>query len=217
MKLLAVRLARTIWLFPRYFLNPKGADTRPVLEAIKAKYNFLKTPLDIPVPASGDMKFEFGSFAAKNGAVTITAMTLHADGLVVDTRSSTDDGDAFLEDVIAWVSKDYGLPSYNDLPIKRLYASELNLTLDKTPKIFDTKMASFLSEANSILGQDRGGKAEFVGFQVGPDPTLTDKAAPFRFEREINTAFEENRYYSFSPTGTAVHFKLLELLEKAIT
>lgn len=217
MKLLAVRLARSIWLFPRYFLNPKGVDTRPVLEAIKVKYNFLKTPLDVPIPASGDMKFELGSFTAKNGAVNITAMALHNDGIVVDTRSSTDDGDAFLEEVFTWVSKDYGLPSYSDLPIKRFYASELNFTLDKTPKLFDTKMASFLSEANSVLGKDRGGIAEFVGFQVGPDPTLTNQPAPFRFEREINTVFGENRFYSFSPTTTAIHFRLLDLLEKAIT
>jgi len=218
MRLLAVRLARSIWLFPRYFLNPKGVDTRPVFDAIKEKYTFLKTPLDNPKGMGNEeLKFEFGSYAGKSGSVAIVALTLHADGIVVDTRSSTDDGDAFLEEVTMWVGNNYGLPSYKDLPLKRIYASELNVALDKSPKIFDPKMASFLKEANSILGKDRGGKAEFIGFQIGPDPTLTDKPAPFRFEREINTAFGENRYYSFSPTTTAVHFKLLDLLEKAIT
>jgi hypothetical protein len=117
---------------------------------------------------------------------------------------------------MTWANKEYALPSHADLPVKRLYASELNFVLDSPPKVFDSKLAPFLEEANSILGKDRGGKADFIGFQIGPDQTLTDKPAPFRFEREINTSFAENRYYSFSPTTTAVHFKLLALLEQAI-
>jgi len=217
MKLLAVRVARSIWLVPRYFLNPRGAYTRPVAEAIKAKYSFHKTPLDTPPPQGEAIKYEGGMFNGKNGEILIVSMTLHDDGVVVDTRSSTDDGDSFLEDLISWVSKDYGLPSITALPIKRIYVSELNVAFSNPPAIFNPKLASFLSEISSAIGDDKRGKADFIGFQFGTDQTRSKNPFAFRFERELNTPFEENRYYSFSPTKTDIHIKLLEQLEQLAT
>lgn len=216
MKLLAVRLARSIWLVPTYFLNPKGIFMRPLIEAMKVRYNFLKTPLDYPVPPTpGDgYKFENGGFDTKNGTILIVSMIMHDDGIVVDARSSTDDGDAFLDDLLSWGNKEYGLPSSAELPIKRIYTSELNVVFSKTPVMFNSKLDPFLNEVASVIGNQR---TDFLGFQISTDPALTDKPPVFRFEREINTAFKENRYYSFSPTTTAVHIKLLERLEEVAT
>lgn len=100
MKLLAVRVARVIWLFPPYFLNPRGLFMRPAIEAIKGRYGFLKSPLDAeipPLPNTG-YRYENGSFSGKEGMVHIVSMVSHDDGIVIDTRSSTDDADAFLEE-----------------------------------------------------------------------------------------------------------------------
>lgn len=219
MKLLAVRLARSIWLVPTYFLNPKGIFMRPLIEAMKARYNFLKTPLDNlgPPPAGEGYKFENGGYNSKSGTILIVSVTMHDDGIVVDTKSSTDDGDAFLEDLLSWGNKEYGLPSYAELPIKRIYVSELNVAFSKTPVIFNSKLAPFLNEVGSIIGDERRGKTDFQGFQLSTDPEFSDKPPMFRFEREINTAFKENRFYSSSPTTTAAHIKLLERLEEVAT
>ena len=217
MKLLAVRMARSIWLVPQYFFNPQGIYTRPAIEALKARYSFIKIPppeLLVGVPPSDGIKFEGGAFAGKNGMVSITSVTLHADGLVVDTRSSTDDGDAFLEDATDWLSKEYGLPSYVELPIKRIYASELNVIFEHTPKVFDSRLASFLQDASSIIGDEKIGKTDFLGFLLATDPANSDRTQTFRFEREINTPFAENRFYSFAPIKTHLHVKLLEKLEQ---
>ncbi len=215
MKLLAVRLARSIWLVPPYFLNPRGIFTRPLVEAIKARYSFLKTPLDNPFPKPNEgYKYENGAFKGKNGVVQIVSMTTHDDGVVIDARSSTDDADLFMEDLMAWANKEYGLPSLSELPAKRLHVSELNVAFENAPKIFNQKLAPFLDDVSSAINDKSKGKAEFVGFQLGADQTLSVNPAMFRIEREANTLSGENRYYSFAPTKTDVHLKLLEKLEK---
>src|SRR5262245_4929253 len=119
MKIIAVRSARAIWLIPTYFLNPRGMFVRPLLVAMKERYAFLKTPLDNPFPPPNEgYKFEHGMFRKGENSILLTSMTVHADGVVVESRSSTEDSDAFLEDVVTWASKEYGLPSLNELPIK---------------------------------------------------------------------------------------------------
>jgi len=212
MKLVAIRLARSIWLFPTYFANPKGVNTRPAAEGLKARYGFAKSPLDGPPPRQNEgSRFEDGVFQGKNGNIAINSVAIHADGIVVDTRSSTSDGDAFLEDAFSYLSKEHSFPSLADLPAKRVYASELNVAFDNPPKILDPKLASFLKEAGSILSKETGGVADVVGFIVGPNTTSTSPN-PFRFEREIGVDFKENRYWSYAPTTTEAHIKLLELL-----
>ena len=216
MKLLAVRLARSIWLIPSYFLNPKGLYLLPAIASLKDRYSFMKSPLDrpIPPPPNEGYKYENGAFKGKNGVVQIVSLTTHNDGVVIDTRSSTDDADLFMEDLMAWANKEYGLPSLSELPAKRLHVSELNVAFENAPKFLNQKLASFFDEVTSAISNKSKGKAEFLGFQLGTDQALSDKPAIFRIDREVNAPIGENRYYSFAPTSTAAHLKLLEKLEK---
>lgn len=214
MKLLAVRMARAVWLTPSYFLNPKGIFVRPIINAMKAKYSFLKTPLDVPFPfPSEGIKFEQGVFNGKNGAVQIINLTLHNDGILIDTRSSTDDADSFMEDVIAWVNKEYGMPPLSALPIKRIYVSELNVMFQKPPAIFNPKLAPLLAEISAAIADKAQGNADFLSLQLSTDPTRTNRQSFFRVDREINTSFDEGRYYSFASAKTDAHIRLLEMLE----
>ena len=219
MQLLGVRVARAIWLFPPYFLNPRGAFLRPVVEAVKAKYSFLKSPLDAPIPppTNAGYRYENGAFEGKNGVVEIISMVRHDDGIVIDTRSSTDDADSFLEDLISWASKEYGLPSISELPIRRIYASELNVSFPRAPTFFNPKLAPFLEEVSSSMRDESAGKAGFLSFSLGTDQRKAADIRSFRLDREINTLIAENRYWSFSPTTTQVHLELLSRLEELAT
>lgn len=218
MKLLAVRLARSIWLVPTYFLNPKGIFTRPIIEAMKIRYNFLKTPLDNPFPKPDEgYKYENGSFTGKNGTVIIGSVTIHNDGIVVDTRSSTDDGDEFLEEVLNWGSQEYGLAPYATLPIRKIYTSELNVVFERAPVFLNPKLAPFLDQVSSAIGDDKIGKMDFLALYLSLDQTRAKTPAMFRIDREVNVPFEENRFYSFAPTKTDAHIKLLEKLEQLAT
>jgi hypothetical protein len=215
MKLLAVRLARAIWAIPPYFLNPRGLFMRPVFEGLKGRYSFHRTPLDVqlgPPPRDGQ-KFEDGAFATKEGTVLITSMTLLEFGIVVDTRSSTADADAFLEDAISWASMTYGTSSYEGLPIKRHYVSELNIRFEKVPQIINPKLSPFAELASSILGAT----SDIISVQFGSDPTTITKQEQFRLDRETQTPHGENRFYSMATTTTENHLKLLETLETAVS
>ena len=216
MKVLAVRLARSIWLMPSYFLNPKGVYLRPANDAVKARYDFLKTPFDGPMPPPNNegVKFENGAFKGKNGVVEITSLTMHNDGIVIDTRSSTDDADLFMEDLINWTHKEFGLPALSELPAKRIYASELNVVFKRAPEIINPKLAPFLENLDAEIGDGHKGKLSVLSLQFSTDQTLSKSPGIFRLDREINVPFDENRFYSFSPTKTDFHIKLLEKLEK---
>ena len=195
MKLLAVRLARSIWLMPSYFLNPNGTFLRPSIEIMKTRYNFLKSPLDFPFPPppNDGLTFLSGAFGTKNGMVQVTSMAMHNDGIVIDTRSSTNDADLFMEDVVAWYNKEFGMPAISDLPVKKIYVSELNVSFQHAPTFFNPKLASLIHEISSAIGDDGAQKADFLSFQLGTDQTRTNRPAVFRIDREVNTRIEENR------------------------
>lgn len=217
MKLMGVRMARSIWLVPQYFLNPRGLFLRPASLQMKDRYQFLKGPFDNNTAGTQEVKYEHGGFTNKEGTVIhILSLTLHPDGLVVDTQNSTDAGDAFLEDVGSWLSEEFGVPSYSDLPIKRIYSSELNVILEKPPAFLNPKLKPFIDAVESAIGDEKTPKVGFLAFQVTTDPTKTARPAIFRLDREINTSLEENRYYSFAPIKTSEHIKLLESLESAL-
>lgn len=215
MNLLAVRLARTIFLVPPYFLNPKGKFIRPSLEALKTRYGFQKSPFDAPasIPSSNEgAKYENGFFNSKNGSVVITSLTIHNDGFVVDGRTSTDDCEAFAMDVLTWISKEHGLPDPNEVPISRLYASELNVSYERAPALLNPKLNRFFSDVSAAIADERTGQADFLSFQFSTDPTKSPRQATFRLDREINVPFDQNRYYSYASTKTDTHIELLRLL-----
>jgi hypothetical protein len=189
-----------------------------MIGAMKDRYSFLKTPLDNPFPKPNEgYKYENGAFNGKNGTVSITSVTIHDDGVVVETRSSTDDGDAFFEDAVNWSSKEFGLPPYSSVPIRKIYASELNVAFDNAPLILNPRLAKFLDDVSLSIGGSGKGNVDCLGFRLATDPDVSAKPAQFTFEREISTPFKENRYYSFATTTTDAHIKLLEKLEKLAT
>lgn len=213
MKLLAVRIARAVWLVPRYFLNPRGAFLRPALALVRDRYKFAVFPDDTGKPNDGESyRFENGSFAGQNGHVQLLRFEFHPDGFVAETRSSTQDAEAFLTDVTTFVIAEMGLPVAAEVPYQKLYASEVNVVFDKDPVLLNPKLATFFDEVSEVVGDKPAGGCELVGLQFGPDQSRSDKPA-FKLEREIRTPFEQKRYYSFAPTTTESHIRLLEKLD----
>ncbi len=217
MKLLGVRQARSIWLVPQYFLNPKGIFLRAAAIEAKERYQFLKSPFENGTAGTTEAKYENGGFKSKRGnTIQVSSMILHPDGVVADTMSSTEDTDAFLEDIFGWLHKSYGLGSPAEVPITRLYVSELNITMEKQPAFLNPKLQSFCDEISSAMGDEKKGPAGFLGFQLSTDPEKSPRPSIFRFEREISTSITGNRYYSSAPIQTTAHIKLLEKLEKSL-
>ena len=219
MKINAVLAARAVWLVPTVFLNPKGRYIYGDLATIKDKYAFIKTPLDgkLPPDQKDGYRFENGLFQSKNGPIEIIHCTLHTDGIVLETRASTEDSEDFLVDFSTWGAKEIGLAKPDGLPIKKIYASELNFSLSKAPEFFNPALAEFFAEVNGFTGNETQGPSAFIQFDFATDMTRNKVTQKFTFAREVDTAAGENRYYSFASTSTKKHIAALEKLEKLIT
>jgi hypothetical protein len=217
MKLLGVRNARSIWLAPQQFFNPKGIFLRKASLDIKTRYQFLKSPYDNSTAGTQEAKYELGGYKTKRGeTIQIDTVILHMDGVIVDCRSSTEDADEFLEDAFAWLSAEHGLPPIGTFPLKRLYASELNVELDKQPAFLTPKLTEFLRVASEALGDPKKGELGFLGFSLTTDPEQSPRPAQFRFEREIHTPLDSKRFYTFAPIQTRVHIRLIQQLEDLV-
>ena len=214
MEVMYVRTARSIWLLDTRDLNPRGISLQPIVAAVRDRYQFQKFPKtaeELTTNSPQGVTFAEGSFALPEGHYDIIRAALYADGFVVDTAVSTAVSDAFLEDLLGFVSTEFGLRYDPAMITKKNYASELIVKIDDPFRGFLEKFAVILNR----LGRSRGVPFRVTGVTLGADPQLgPSKPADFRVEREINKPFEQNRYYCLAPLQTDEHIALLEQFEK---
>lgn len=186
---------------------------RMMTAGLKERYTFTVSPLEKPATDKDGAQFQSGEFVRPNGTKISVNMTIHTDGVVVETRSSTEDSDLFMEDALNWVHHEFGVPAIGELPIKRLYSSELYVHFEKMPVFYNEKLISLLGTISGLIGDEKTGPFDFLALNIGTDPAKSERPKLFRFEREINTAFNENRFYTFVQAKTESHLKLLQALE----
>ena len=220
MKLLSIANSRSTWLFPFPDLNPRGKSLLPILQPLVERYKFFKFPQKPEELIKVD-HFEFNEGLYKTGPgneIAIGSFRIYNDGLVVDTRSSTTDGDAFLHDLLAWGSENLGLLPYSGISIRKLYISEVNVYLDHPLNLIKPGITEFtdrLADHNIGYGPF---SFEVSGIAFGQDPEkVQGRATTFRLERVVTAPFSENRFYSVAPFPTETHLALLERLEKTLT
>ena len=92
--------------------------------------------------------------------IEIVNFIIHADGFVIETRKTTDESEAFLVDLFDWSTKEFGLAKPADLPIKKIYSSEINFSLSKPIKLFNPALADFFADANGFTGTKELGPSE---------------------------------------------------------
>ncbi len=218
MKLQSVSLARSIWLFPVLALNPGGKSLRTILRALIDKCQFLGHPATPEQWTSNELKFENGVFLTPRGDEVGVSFSLYKDGLVADTRSSTDDATAFLRHVLEWVHREHGLVHYESLttPRTQRYISAVYVTCDYPIDTAMPKLQVFTSAVAESTSSRRGsGAMQFTGFTIGQDPAeAKGDNWEFKFERVVDAPFSENRFYSWAPCQTDTHLELLSKLEE---
>jgi hypothetical protein len=215
MKLLAVASARSIWLVTAVFLNPRGKNLVPAVAGLIDRYKFVKTPA--PAGLAGkplDLKFEGGSFVDSDGTSIFVNLSIHDDGVIAETRSSTDASDRFLVDAFSWFSENFGSPD-SRLDIQKIYASEVFVQLSLPPNIFSAKFSKFIRRLEGGISNNPETPMELAALHFGPDPRATRKTAQFRVERAAGKFFDQNEYYAAAPIPTAEHLELLAAMEDA--
>ena len=169
MKLANIRSARSIWLVPINDINQRGKFILPAVAGLVQRYSFQKPPDAASLVASPTkVSFEVGAFTATDGTPIYVNMMVHDDGIVVDTRTSTEEADRFLEDVLGWLSSEFQLTAVAELGIKRLYVSELVVVFDREPSVFSETMERFASTLR-FSTSDR--PLKLINLSFGADPT----------------------------------------------
>lgn len=219
MKLLSVNLAKSMWFFSILEINPKGLNLYPIIIPLLVdSYKFKKYPsVDDVLDETKGVKFENGEFINKDGNAIMINLTIFKDGITAETRSSTDDPDAFLAEILTRLSKDFNLPSYKEVLTKIWYISQVYMTTNKPFELINPK----LKEISKYLSKNTPGFEE-ISFELGglsfwPDQKYTNKPINFSFERIVNIPFSENKYFSAAPLQTDNHLELLYKLESILS
>jgi hypothetical protein len=215
MQLLNVIRARSIWLFDVQELNPRGKHIEfGLIEWLKANYHFAKYPSSTTDrDQSGGLAFSEGVFQVEEDWCISVDLHIYADGLVADTRSSTKDADAFLEQTLSLVVQDFGLVYHPEMIRRKLYVSELNVAPQQPLRNLNLQLQAFAKRLTALLGEQTPIMFELASIGFWPDPAFPTHHVPFQFERKLNIPFSEHRYYSRAPLQTEDHLQLLEEFE----
>ena len=217
MELLSVLMARALaWVEPTE-LNPRDAVFYPDLaRALIARYNFQKFPQKLEdFDETKGVTFATGRL----GDSVIEQLVIYTYGIVLDTRSSTQESKRLLEEALQWGSDELGL-AYKPSMIRRWqYLSHVtfrsDVPLEGVHTAFQKLANSMTKQVLELTGEDL--KYELSAFFVDYDQLARKHPlGRFSIQRRDNTPFSENKYFSDAPLPTDMHIKLLEEFERDI-
>ena len=218
MHLASVLLARAVAWVESYDLNPRGKVYYPAItEALVKRYGFAKFPQK---PEDYDESKGVAFVYGRDGDSVIEQVQIFTNGVVLETRSSTEDSKRLLERALEWAAKELGL-GYTPGMIRRWqYYSQLVFTspLDLTgacPAL--SNLSEGISTAlRTVMGEDLRYEATAIHFNLD---LLTRKnpIGSFSIQRRENMPFSDDKYFSDAPLPTDVHIKLLERFEKDLS
>lgn len=197
-----------------------------LIEGVKQKYEFLKFPSLERANEAFDFqvgKLKHNGRLLKVDQFAVTYVGTEATSLAAASRTSSDDAEVFLDDVISWLAKEFDL----DVSIRfaSAYHSQAEFVLSEKARLSDHfKELSELGKGitNIIRGYGSTKCPEFELNTLAMHFDLTDTtlpkpiATPFSFERRVGTSYEENKYFSQAPLKTQDHKAVLERLEKIL-
>jgi hypothetical protein len=220
MKLLSIQRARSLWFVNLTDLNPRGHYLLGLIPSIIKKYRFQIFPAK---PDDFDLikgiKLLGGAFHKELQHDISIEVNIFNNGLFADTRSSTEDSDAFLDEFLTWMAAELDLVPYQEVLNTKVYVSELWVQTDKSMNTLNPKLTDFAKRLTSlIVGHENHPIAyETTGIYLWTNPIITNPPATFRFERVEGAPFNENRYYSAAPLQTNVHLEILTELESILS
>ena len=212
MKLQETPASKVTWLFD--MMRAQGDAYPPeVLEALGNRYKFLKIPKTIEEIAGKPTTFRMG----KHGDCEIQELCIYNDGVIINSQVPTEETDAFLSDALNWLLESYGYEISEITPLRKLYQSELTVTMDFDLDQWLSPVRDIARKLSGLVTLECGKEQEYgaSGLVLHFDHFYAPPGTPgqFRIERRVNEKYESNVYYSIAPLSTTKHMKLLGELE----
>jgi hypothetical protein len=188
--------------------------------AIKRRYHFDVGP-QVNQQAGLMAGFQSGRLSRKGRSIpidqlNITYIDARVTSIGVLTKRSTDDGVAFLDDLMTWAKRKYRLDVTETFPT--FYHSQLEVVFDVPLNKGFPNLQSLGQTVQRLLtkyGID-GPEYEPTSITMFID-TLNKQPpvpTPFAIERRVGSRFSENKFYSQAPLTTSDHLVVLKQFEK---
>jgi hypothetical protein len=200
-------------------MNPTGKSFLPdFLPWLGEKYSFQTFPksiADMDKEKKGFI-FQTGEFQSDSGPIQVN-FSFYGDGVVAETWSSTEGGDAFLGELLRSAANKYSLTYKPEMIRTKTYISEVTVQLDQHLNKVNPKIAAFCETISTFLAKRDLPPFEITGMIFAPDTSGSSYKPPgLSIERKIGVAFTENRFWSKSPFTTSDHLRALEEFEKLL-
>lgn len=215
MQLVSIKLARIAVFLEMESLDPKGSKTVPeAAHVLVQRYGFAKSPQTVDeLDYQKGVTFTAGRF--KN--IAIEQFQIFNNGMIIDTKSSTDDSKLVLEDLLALAKEINGATVR---PVRMHYISNIIFQSQLKLALLNPLLQPIADRLSAETSQNLAHPINFepTAFILGPD-TWELKVTPsvFSIDRRTDVPFKENTYFSGAPLPTADHIKLIEEVETALT
>jgi hypothetical protein len=216
MRLLAVSLARVTAFTEIYEWNPQNRiPFHEFSQAFVDRYGFLKFPRDLE-----DYDLQKGTVygAGKLNAITIDTVTLFMKGIVIDTRSSTNDAEHILMDMADWAEQLFGIEHSPERISRKVFLSELSFYSEALFGLFNPHLERLVTRLGEVVSSYAREPQRFepFGFSFSSDPPTRLGTLNLRIERLAGNPFWEKKYFSSAPLPTNEHLSFLSEFESVL-
>jgi len=213
MELVSTSKARSVWLFAFLALNPHGIKLDPELIIwLREKYSFSKVPSSFSdLDETQAFAFLNGGYKSSRGEVVAFDLRIFNDGVILDSRASTEENDRLIEEMLLAASQELGLVYQPKMVLKKAYISELFIRSKVVLDALNPRLQAFAEKLSKLIDKD------FSVSQVSfwADPKAANVETQFLFERKRIGPFSDD-YFSSAPVQTGDHIKLIEEFEKIL-
>jgi hypothetical protein len=186
---------------------------RNLVRAFEEKYGFMESPKTVAdFDLNKGITFSHGYFENR---MVIEKIIIYINGIVVETKESTDDCLKIMKEVVSWGAEHGGVIFEENVEYPQLYLShfevEMSVDIQKVSKKLQAISDAINGYMISYKEVGRDFRCSSLSFQLDP---ATSGPTAFKFERRNAQSFSSNLYFSAAPLKSQDHIGLLGLMEE---
>lgn len=217
MKVVTYTSASLIALFPLAEFAPLiSLNERKLNKSIGDRYSFGVIPDAAPSQAElaeNGLVYESGVHETPEGDVTIARVSAHHDGVVI-RASTTQQADAFFDDLQEWLIREWG---FRRVPITPLYLSDIVVDFDKPMSNMINKFDEMINIISRNMNKNRQVKSiNFQELSVGFE-TAEGFTPKFSIEHRVGSKPEDGKFFCTAPMETDKHVEALTQIEQLLS